>query len=89
MDCGSGFPAANRFIAGRVSRGWKAAPTIKPTPKILKLTPICLRGSDGLVTVFLINFSIVNFNQDTTLEVVSNVAIICRMITLIESRQGS
>jgi hypothetical protein len=40
MDCGSGFPAANYFIAGRANRGWKAAPTIKPTPKILKLTPI-------------------------------------------------
>ncbi len=47
MECGSGFPAANRLIAGGANRGWKAAPTIKPTPKILKLTP--MRGSDGLL----------------------------------------
>ena len=48
MDCGSGFPAANRIIAGSTDRGWpatssvesKAAPTIKLTPKILKLTPM-------------------------------------------------
>jgi hypothetical protein len=40
MDCGSGFPAANRFNDGIADRGWKAAPTFKPTPKILKLTPL-------------------------------------------------
>ncbi len=40
MDCGSGVTAANRFSAGTTDRGWKAAPTIIPTPKILKLTPI-------------------------------------------------
>ena len=48
MDCGSGFPAANRFNTGSADRGWprkigmqaKAAPTVKPTPKILKLTPM-------------------------------------------------
>ena len=45
MECGSGFPAANRLIAGGANRGWKAAPTIKPTPKILKLTPMCEGGS--------------------------------------------
>jgi hypothetical protein len=45
MDCGSGFPAANRFNAGSAHRGWKAAPTTKPTPKILKLTR--MRGNDG------------------------------------------
>jgi hypothetical protein len=46
MDCGSGFPAANRFNAGIADRGWpatssvesKAAHTIRPTPKILELT---------------------------------------------------
>jgi hypothetical protein len=39
MDCGSGFPAANRFNAGSGDRGWprkigmqaKAAPTNKLT----------------------------------------------------------
>jgi len=46
MNDGSGFPAANRLIAGGANRGWKAAPTIKPTPKILKLT-IRLRGNDN------------------------------------------
>ncbi len=40
MDCGSGFPAVNRFNGGSADRGWKAAPTNKPTPKILKLTRI-------------------------------------------------
>ena len=45
MDCGSGFPAANRLITGGANRGWKAAPTIKPTFKILKLTPIRAGGS--------------------------------------------
>jgi hypothetical protein len=44
MNCGSGFPAANRFNAGSADRGWKAAPTIKPTPRILKLTPMRLAG---------------------------------------------
>ena len=29
FNCGSGFPAANRFNAGGADRGWKAAPTIK------------------------------------------------------------
>jgi len=47
MNCGSGFPAANRLFAGGANRGWKAAPTIKPTSKILKLTPIRLRGNDN------------------------------------------
>ena len=28
FNCGSGFPAANHFIAGGADRGWKAAPTI-------------------------------------------------------------
>jgi hypothetical protein len=45
MDCGSGFPAANRLTVSGADRGWprqvgmqaKAAPTIKPKPKILKL----------------------------------------------------
>jgi hypothetical protein len=45
IDCGSGFPAANRFNAGSVNRGWKAAPTIKPTPKILKFAPVRLSGA--------------------------------------------
>jgi hypothetical protein len=44
MDSGSGFPAANRFKTGSADRGWKAAPTIKPTPKILKLAPLCPTG---------------------------------------------
>jgi len=51
MDCGSGFPAANRFIAGRANRGWKAAPTIEPTPKILKLTPIRAGGNPEMVLI--------------------------------------
>ena len=38
MNCGSGFPAANRVDAGSVDRGWKAAPTAKTTNDILKLT---------------------------------------------------
>jgi hypothetical protein len=38
MDCGSGFPAANCFNADSADRGLKAAPTIKPTPEIFKLT---------------------------------------------------
>jgi hypothetical protein len=54
MDCGSGIPAANRFNAGSADRGWsrqvgmqaKAASTIKPTPKIIKLTPMCYSGTD-------------------------------------------
>jgi hypothetical protein len=37
MCCGSGFPAASLFDAGIADRGWKAAPTTKPTHKILKL----------------------------------------------------
>jgi hypothetical protein len=41
MDCGSGFPAANRLTADSTDRGWKAAPTIKPTPKIFKSMPMC------------------------------------------------
>jgi hypothetical protein len=40
MDCWSGFPAANSTAGRCLFRGWKAAPTIKPTPKILKLTPM-------------------------------------------------
>jgi hypothetical protein len=51
MDCGSGFPAAKRLNTGRADRGWprqvgmqaKAAPTIEPTSKTLKLMPV-LRG---------------------------------------------
>ena len=40
MVCGSGFPAAIGTAGIKTIRGWKAAPTIKPTPKILKLTPM-------------------------------------------------
>ena len=32
---GSGFPAANRFFADSANSGWKAAPTIELTPKII------------------------------------------------------
>jgi hypothetical protein len=42
--CGSGFPAAIRFYSGHSDRGWKAAPTIKLTPKILFV--ICHLSSD-------------------------------------------
>ena len=39
------LPAAIRIDAGRVNRGWKAAPTIELTPKILKLAPMRLHGN--------------------------------------------
>jgi hypothetical protein len=48
MNCGSGFPAANRFDAGSADRGWEAAPTIKPTTKILKLTHMRRAGSSTI-----------------------------------------
>jgi hypothetical protein len=53
MVCGSGFPAANLFDAGSGDRGWKAAPTIKPTPKILKLKCMRHRGNDVKVVLRL------------------------------------
>jgi hypothetical protein len=44
VDGGSGFSAANRFNACRADRGWKAAPTINPTLKALKLNPLRAGG---------------------------------------------
>jgi hypothetical protein len=38
------MPLQRRFNAGSSDRGWKAAPTIKPTPMILRLTHIRLAG---------------------------------------------
>jgi hypothetical protein len=44
MICGSGFPAAISTTGVKTIRCWKAAPTIKPTNKILKLTRMRLAG---------------------------------------------
>jgi hypothetical protein len=43
---GSGFPAAICSVGLSANRGWKAAPAIKPTPKVLKLKSMRLGGND-------------------------------------------
>ena len=50
MDCGSGLPAANRFIAGRENRGWKAAPTIIAVVINMFRLPIFLAGNNMVCT---------------------------------------
>jgi hypothetical protein len=53
MDCGSGFPAANRFYVSIADRGWKAAPTIKPKSKIVKLASMRIRGNDTRAITYI------------------------------------
>ena len=55
IGCGSGFPAVNRLTTGDTDRGWKAAPTIKSTPRILKLTRMHEGGNSVQILNVILN----------------------------------